>query len=339
MHVATVTIDHTKVPSNQTDFVVYINLAHMPSSFWNTVANGGGDIRCYKSDGTTELAREVVSCDTATQTGELHVKYAGTLSSTVDTQIQIHANGTSSDYSVTGTYGRNAVWSDFELVSHDGGAGDSTGNHTPTAYGGVTSGGVDAVVGKGTEYDGVNDYVSVGSTLFSASFYISTVVKAASTGGLGGYIGRGADGYGDGWSVYMGAIDGEKISSAIVTTVPSVSQKTAEATIDAVAGTWYHHATRWNSGTGFYQYINGVQNGSIATTATGLRTSSVGVEYGKARSPTPVYSDATLDEIRIRTDVANTTDDYVETENNNLMSAGTFYRIKSPYTPQVMWFS
>lgn len=145
-HVATVTIDSAQVPSDQTDFVVWIKLADLGSAFWSTVANGGGDIRCYKSDGTTELARDVVSCDTSTEVGELHVKYTGTLSSSADTDIQIHADGASSDYAVGATYGRNAVWSDYEHVFHcnesspASGLTDATGNldlgsnyGTPTA--------------------------------------------------------------------------------------------------------------------------------------------------------------------------------------------------------------
>lgn len=131
--VATVTIDNTQVSSDLTNFVVYVRLSDMPAVFWSTVANGGGDIRCYKSDGTTELAREVVSCNTSTETGELHIRYAGTLSSTVDTEIQIYADGVSSDYAVTATYGRNNVWTDYDAVYHMEGdpsttLTDSTGN-------------------------------------------------------------------------------------------------------------------------------------------------------------------------------------------------------------------
>jgi len=156
-HVADVVIDSTKVSADLTDFVVYVDLSDLPASFWSTVANGGGDIRCYKSDGTTELAREVVSCDTATDTGELHIKFAGTLSSSVDTTIQIHADGTSSDYAVTATYGRNAVWSDYDCVMHmAGNATDSSGNYTPSVNGATS-------LSKGYDFDGVNDYIDIGA--------------------------------------------------------------------------------------------------------------------------------------------------------------------------------
>lgn len=127
-HVATVTISAAKVPADQTNFTVEIDLAHMPTSFWSAVASGGGDIRAFKSDGTTELPREVVKCDTGTDTGKLCVKYSGLLSSSTDTDIQIHADGVSSDYAATHQYGRNAVWSEHESVHHFEDLSDSTGN-------------------------------------------------------------------------------------------------------------------------------------------------------------------------------------------------------------------
>ena len=131
-HVADVVISSAQVDADLTDFVVYVDLSDLPTTeFWGTVANGGGDIRVFKSDGTTELAREVVSCDTATDTGELHVKFSGVLSGTANTTIQIHADGSSADYAVTATHGRNAVWSDYHYVGHlESDGTDSTGNNT-----------------------------------------------------------------------------------------------------------------------------------------------------------------------------------------------------------------
>ena len=125
-HTATVTIDNTKVSADLTDFPIYIDLSDMPASFWSSVADGGGDIRVFKSDDTTELPREVVSCATATETGELHVKYSGTLSSSTDTVLHIYTNGVSADYAATATYGRNAVWSGHGAVWHLDDTADST---------------------------------------------------------------------------------------------------------------------------------------------------------------------------------------------------------------------
>lgn len=89
----TITIDHTKVPSDLTDYVVYVNLADLVKAgadIFDLCRSDGGDIRATKSDGTTELAVEVVSINTTTKVGELYIKYTGTLSSTTDTVIRIY---------------------------------------------------------------------------------------------------------------------------------------------------------------------------------------------------------------------------------------------------------
>jgi len=60
-----ITIDNTKIDDDLTNFPVYVDLADMPDTFWNTVADGGGDIRVTTHTGTpVELAREVVSAST-----------------------------------------------------------------------------------------------------------------------------------------------------------------------------------------------------------------------------------------------------------------------------------
>ena len=62
-----ITIDHTKVGADQTDFIVFVNLADMVlagADIFDTCRSDGGDIRATKSDGTTQLATELVAIDT-----------------------------------------------------------------------------------------------------------------------------------------------------------------------------------------------------------------------------------------------------------------------------------
>lgn len=133
MAVFDVTLKASEVPADQTSFPVLVDLSDMPAAFWSTVTNGGGDIRVYKSDGTTEIAREVVSADTATDTGELWVLVPN-LDSAVDTVIKVDVDGARTNYAVTDTYGRNAVWAAYDLVTH-GGNTDSTGKNTLSVTG------------------------------------------------------------------------------------------------------------------------------------------------------------------------------------------------------------
>ncbi|HET8574567.1 MAG TPA: DUF2341 domain-containing protein, partial [Candidatus Paceibacterota bacterium] len=113
-----ITVDHTKVGSDLTNFPVYVNLSNMPASFWTHVKSNGGDIRITESDGVTEVSREVVAISASTKTGEVWFK-APALSSSTDYGFYIYyGNASASDYAYTDTYGRNAVWSDYLGVWH-----------------------------------------------------------------------------------------------------------------------------------------------------------------------------------------------------------------------------
>jgi len=125
----TATVTSGDVAATLTDYPAYIDLSEMPASFWSTVVNGGGDIRVYSDEAlTTELAREVVSADTSTDTGELHVKIPSLTTSTV---IYITVDGTSSEPAAGSTYGSEAVWSYngvWHLKETSGNTTDSTSN-------------------------------------------------------------------------------------------------------------------------------------------------------------------------------------------------------------------
>ena len=109
--------------------------------------------RFYSDVGkTTEIAREIVSAD------EIHVKVT---SMEALAEIWMDYDGIRADYAVTATYGRNAVWSNYLFVSHDGGGTDSTGTYTPTANGSVSAGDVSGKIGVATNFDGNNQYFTL----------------------------------------------------------------------------------------------------------------------------------------------------------------------------------
>lgn len=117
-----------KITGTLTDFPAYIDLANMPDRFWDLVTNGGGDIRAYADLAkTTELPREVVSCDTTAETGELYVK----VSSIADnTEIFIEIDGSSTEPARDSTYGSDNVWTGYDLVAHlNGVLHDSSSNN------------------------------------------------------------------------------------------------------------------------------------------------------------------------------------------------------------------
>ena len=130
------TVDHTKVISDQSDFPVLFTVANLPSEMFDAdgsypALSGGGDIR-FSSDsaGATQLSCEVVSFtinnDPALGTAEIWVKTS--ISSSVDTVIYVWYNKAGETQpAVDAAYGRNSVWSAFKFVCHMDGVTDSSG--------------------------------------------------------------------------------------------------------------------------------------------------------------------------------------------------------------------
>ena len=166
-------VNSSKVSWTHTDYPAYVDLWNMPASFWSKVSNGGWDIRCYSDEAlTTELAREVVSCDTATDTGELHVKTGLSTS----TEIYITVDGTSTEPATSSTYGKNNVWSDYICVLHLQNSGeDSAGNTTPT----LTGSDIASQIGKGRSFTAetklpISDSYNAGNTDITVQLWLKT---------------------------------------------------------------------------------------------------------------------------------------------------------------------
>jgi uncharacterized delta-60 repeat protein len=192
-----ITIQSSQVDSNLSDFPVYVDMADLGADFFSNVNGDGGDIRITTSDGQTEMAREIVDINTGGQTGELHFE-ADSLSSSSDTVFYIYyGNGGASDYAVTDTYGRNAVWSNaydavWHLEEEVAGIGnanlyvDSTGNGND-GDDEVTATGQTGRLGNGQELDGAADYINMGDVLdkadpadFTLESWIQPTIPAAS---------------------------------------------------------------------------------------------------------------------------------------------------------------
>jgi len=133
----------TLVPTTQTDFPGYVNLARLGIT---TLAEAQS-VRVYADEAkTTEWAREIVSVT------EMHFKVPSISATTIP---YVDWDGVRADYAATDTYGRNDVWSNgFGGVWHMG-AGvlvDSTGQvgNSTTNEGTATTG----KVGDATDYNG-----------------------------------------------------------------------------------------------------------------------------------------------------------------------------------------
>ncbi len=109
--------------SSLTDFPLYVDLSGLESDFWSHVQNGGADIRVTTDDRTTEIPREVVSCDTGALTGQLWVKVPTLTTGTV--LYIYYGNSAATEPAAASAYGSQAVWSAYTNVYHLNGLNDS----------------------------------------------------------------------------------------------------------------------------------------------------------------------------------------------------------------------
>lgn len=114
----TATVNASDVAATLTDYPAYFDLSRLGI----TTLSEAESVRVYADEAkTTEWAREIVSVS------EMHVKIP---SLTTTTEIYVEWDDSSSDYAVTDTFGRDAVWSDYLAVYHFENTSwiDATGN-------------------------------------------------------------------------------------------------------------------------------------------------------------------------------------------------------------------
>jgi hypothetical protein len=152
------TLTNTKVPANQTDYPVLIDsrVTTIPANFWTTVADANGlDIRVWNESEDTELKREIVYFDSASQKLEMFVKIPS-LSSSVNTVIWVYCGDATKAKS-----NDEATWNDnFEMVQHfQGNLIDSTNhNLNGTLQGGATYNASSKLTGSCLDLTAGNDY-------------------------------------------------------------------------------------------------------------------------------------------------------------------------------------
>jgi hypothetical protein len=343
--VANVTIQSSQVTADLTDFPLLVDLSDMPAGFWSTVADGGGDIRVFKADGTTELAREVVACDTATDTGELWIKYEGTLSSSINTTIQIHADGASSDYAVTATYGRNNVWTGYAAVYHmeqdpSGSAPqiiDSSGSGTDlTSNGSMTTGdSVAGPIGTALDFDG-NDYLQAGASVApdgASELTLSAYVKSAAIGNDLSIIGTTAGTFDDN---NLGIrYDSEGFSGGGTNVLKFAVENQAGAVENGETASFSQTTNKqslvltWVSGEAPKLYTDGSETAYTAAPGTLSGVVSIPDLYvGRGLRDASGLWEGAIDEVRLAATAL--TADRIVTEYNNQSSPSTFYIASAP---------
>ena len=314
----TATVRAADVPSTQTDFPSYVDLDRLGVT---TLAEAQS-IRVYADEAkTVEWAREIVGA------AEMHVKVPS-LTSTVD--IYVDWDGVRSDYAVTATYGRNAVWTDYAGVWHmqasSGSFVDSTGNGNSATNTGTLPNQVAGKIGKAQDYNGTSDKSTVAgdSTFdFSSGYTLSFWANADSFGNSSSspstaigsgfvsnkyqfMIGNWSDWGPNNWG--GGFYDG-KWRTVSLDSFPATS-------------TWFQtHMTYDNSSLKFF--VDGANEDTLSYTGT-ISTDNPDIGFGCfLQGNGGRLFDSRLEEIRIK--ITADTANWITTEYNNQNAESTFW--------------
>lgn len=147
-------------------------------------------------------------------------------------------------------------------------------------------------------FDGSNDFIDTSINPIGTSDPVTFggwVRPTAS--GDGFFFSRGADGSGDGWSLFLNAKAGFTAAAAVVTTSGGATQFQANGNTVLTADTWYHIVGVWTPGVSVQVYVNGVLENTKTTTTTNLRTSTVNIRLGHIN--TALWYNGLIDEVAI----------------------------------------
>ena len=339
-----ITVLASKVDADLTDYPVYVDLSLLPAGFHTNVnQTDARDIRVTSSDGSTEIPREVVFYDSATDAGELYFK--GDVSSSVDTDFYIYyGNSEASDYAVTDTYGRNNVWTNgYVGVWHMGDAttssiADSTGANDGTKVSAnnpaVTASGK---IGFAQDFASGN-YITLANesnfdfnynSTYSLEAWLKPDGVAAVSQNFLSKLYASAPYTGWEWSMYDNTGGSDALQMYLLNTLTSdgISVRTASNTI--AASSWQSLAVTYSgshtaAGTKFY--INGnssantILENNLGTDST---LNNLAVVMGARADGYVLPYAGLMDEVRISSSARAST--WISTEYNNQNSAATFF--------------
>jgi methionine-rich copper-binding protein CopC len=336
-----ITTDSTTVNGTQSNFPVYVNLANLPSSFFDYVQPDGKDIRVTLANGTTLVPHEVVWLSTTQNAGELHFK-ANSLAGNDNTAFYIYfgntINGTPAEGS---TYGAQNVWNGNSYVgvwhmNEDPDSGiikdSSTKSTNGTPYNLSGEDPVTAKVGKGIDFDGSAEYISMGdvsSVDFGASdFSFSAWFKQDVINGQGIIIGK----------------DYANLSSERQFEVRTDTSNMIRVSYWKTNDDWvyfdtnssYVSANTWTqiftvrNGNSFEIYKNGVLYSSGTTSGTHgtMDSTTAQLRIGNRENPAGInYFDGILDEVKAAS--TSFSSSWINTEYNNQSDPNEFYNVSS----------
>lgn len=324
-----ITVDHTKVPANVSDFAVLVSGTY---TYLKTTGNGGKvsnasgyDVVFYtSSDCTTgKLAWEVETWDATTGVVNYWVKNA-TLSSSTDTVFYMCYGDTSittNQSNATGTWDSNykGVWhlpNGSTLTANDStsNAVNGTLTNTPTAVAGK-------VDGAASFASASTQYITASNTINPTAITVSAWVNGTS--------------FPNGYNSVVTKISGADYVSVLVKSSGKLAlylKATGGVSYDGTGattlstGTWYYLTLVYSSGVGLIGYVNASSDATAGADGT-LATSSQDLRFASDAANANREWNGAIDEVRISDTVRSA--DWITAEYNNQSSPSTFYTVGS----------
>ncbi|MEO8691654.1 MAG: DUF2341 domain-containing protein [Candidatus Saccharimonas sp.] len=315
-----ITIDHTKVASDQVNFAVLVKLASDSDLVAHAQASGN-DLVFTDANGTTQLNYEVESYSSANGGLVAWVKVPN-LSSTIDTTLYMYY-GNSAASSQQNSAG---VWdSNYEGVWHLGlnGGTVSTEDSTSHARNGANNGATGNIgqIGNGVKLLGNGTtYIDAGPNpiLGNQPFTMSTWVKTPQASNYGGALSIG--GSSTGGSAYIGTVSGS-VQSGTGNSLGGGFYGLNIGSGTAQANQWAYLTMTFSGGSNgiITFYVNGVAR--VSTTSTPALTSD-SIKIGRIASDTAYDFSGLVDEARLSNSARSVS--WITTNYNNQSSPATF---------------
>jgi hypothetical protein len=340
-----ITVNHTHVQENLTDFPVLINLTS-DSDLASHAQSNGNDISFTSSNGTTKLYHEIEKYTSTT--GELvaWVKVPS-LSSSVDTDLYMYYGNPTcgSQQDATNVWDSNfiGVW---HLKENPSGTApqmkDSTKANNGTSGGTMTSGDQLACkINGGLDFDGSDDNINCGdiNTIDgAAALTVSAWVKCLDLTKDGMVLAK------DTFAASSELLFWRDETTATGGRTDTLSAQVGTGSADAryYGSTGLLNDNNWHfvvityvggSATGLRGYVDGVEDTAqspVSTTSVpALRSTTNPVYIGMSQGGSPYFT-GDIDEVRISS-IARTAA-WISTEYSNQNSPSTFYTVGLPST-------
>lgn len=317
--------------STLTDFPVYVDLSDLPQHVWDNMRSDCGDLRITSSNGSTEAAREIVSCNSSAQTGELHFK-AATLTSASDNTFYIYyGNSGQADYAIDATYGAENVWTNgYQAVYHfesNSSLVDSTSNDRD----GTVTGTVSTTTGKlsGSSYDfaGSDDFAtttndfSLSASDHSVQFWFNADAVGPDADSSNAPTIVAFRGQYDYFFTFGDSAAGDSLGLRYT----DGTWQTAVSAPDISTDTWYQWTSTFSTSSGQTLFLNGSLTEADGDTGSISTQSSYANIIGgiQPTGSTGRSFDGSVDELRVSSVARSKA--WVEVEYNNQSSPSTFY--------------